>query len=172
MYFGVRLSEICWLVQYYDFLLWTHYELSIILYQHANKGKNLAYSVWMSEAQKPKTFRIATFYAQKKSGQIRREIHFSLVILVATRIAGLALTSRIEEILGGFILTRLLQFLSNSEKCVSCRDKMYVHVQQCSIGWRWQGHGNVLFYDCIGRKAMFHEEGELLQHIATCDHTY
>ena len=61
---------------------------------------------------------------------MRREIHFSLVILVATKIAGLALTTRIEEILGGFILTRLLQFLSNSEKCVSCRDKMYVHVQQ------------------------------------------
>ena len=97
---------------------------------------------------------------------------FPLVILVATKIAGLALTTRIEEILGGFILTRLLQFLSNSEKCVSCRDKMYVHVQQCSIGWWWQGHGNVLFYDCIGCKAMFREEGELLQHIATCDHTY
>ena len=61
---------------------------------------------------------------------MRREIHFSLVILVATKIAGLALTTRIEEILGGFILTRLLQFLSNSEKCVSCRDKVYVHVQQ------------------------------------------
>ena len=61
---------------------------------------------------------------------MRREVHFSLVILVATKIAGLALTTRIEEILGGFILTRLLQFLSNSEKCVSCRDKMYVHVQQ------------------------------------------
>ena len=26
-----------------------------------------------------------------------------------------------------------------------------------------------LFYDCIGCKAMFREEGELLQHIATCD---
>ena len=36
-------------------------------------------------------------------------------------------------------------------------------------GWRWQGHGAVLFYDCIGCKAMFLEEGELLQHIVTCD---
>ena len=36
-------------------------------------------------------------------------------------------------------------------------------------GWRWQGHGAVLFYDCIGFKAMFRDEGELLQHIATCD---
>ena len=35
---------------------------------------------------------------------MRQEIHFSLVILVTTRIAGLALTTRIEEILGGFIL--------------------------------------------------------------------
>ena len=35
-----------------------------------------------------------------------------------------------------------------------------------------EGHGGVLFYNCIGCKAMFNEEGELLQHIATCDHTY